>query len=93
MHDDIGLAGKVLEVVRHLVAEIADVDVRELNETTALFGEEPGASLGLDSLDGLEISMALEDRFGLEMREDVDFTLFTTIGSVVEYVLENRAAR
>jgi acyl carrier protein len=44
-------------------------------------------SLGLDSLDFIELSIALEERFGLVIQEDADVSAhFATLGSLVRFV-------
>ena len=40
------------------------------------------ASLGIDSLEGLEVIFALEDRFGISI-SDEDAVAMTTVGAVV----------
>jgi acyl carrier protein len=66
---------------------VTAVIVRELRvETQAV---EPGASiahdLGADSLDAVEVVMALEDEFGLEI-PDRDAERITTVQQAIEYV-------
>jgi acyl carrier protein len=69
-----------------MIAETKGVSVHDLNDDTVLYSEDGAVdSLGLDSLDGLELSLSLEESFGIDLREDVDFRVFHTIGSIVEY--------
>ncbi|HCC33921.1 MAG TPA: acyl carrier protein [Clostridiales bacterium] len=46
--------------------------------------------LELDSLDIVELIMALEEEFDLENIPDEDAERITTVGDAVEYILENR---
>ena len=46
------------------------------------------ADLGADSLDQVELVMALEEEFGNEIPED-DAEKLQTVGSVIEYVEKN----
>jgi len=47
--------------------------------------------LEADSLDAVEIIMAIEDEFGLEIPDEVAETL-RTVGEIVEYVEEHKTA-
>jgi len=45
--------------------------------------------LGLDSLDVLETFMALEKEFGVRIADE-DMEKLTTVGSVIDYIIEHR---
>lgn len=47
--------------------------------------------LDADSLDAVEIIMAIEDEFGIEIPDEMAESL-KTIGEIVEYVEENKTA-
>jgi len=47
------------------------------------------ADLGADSLDTVELIMALEDGFGLEI-EDEDAEKLTTVQLVIDYILAHK---
>lgn len=49
--------------------------------------------LGLDSLDALEISMELEERYGVQFDEDPDKNqaIFENIGTIAAFVAANRS--
>lgn len=82
------------EAIRHLIKE----EVSRLKERTLtpdavpddvlLFDvSENGAdNLGLDSLDALEIVMAIEDQCGVEIPEDIDLKVLATVDTLVAYV-------
>ena len=62
------------------------------------FGVEPDTitmettfedDLGADSLDIVELSMALEEEFGMEEMEEEDISSITTVGDLVHY-LQNK---
>ncbi|MBP3319206.1 MAG: acyl carrier protein [Ruminiclostridium sp.] len=42
--------------------------------------------LGVDSLDLVELSMALEDEFGIEEMSEEDMATIKTVGDLVEYL-------
>ena len=48
--------------------------------------------LGLDSIDALELAMALEERFGVKIGEDpeVNQRIFASVASLAAFVEENR---
>lgn len=46
--------------------DLRDTDPRSIDDDEALFGE----GLGLDSLDALQLAMAVEERFGVAIPED-----------------------
>jgi len=49
-------------------------------------------SLGLDSLDFIEISIAIEERFGFVMDESQDLeSHFETVGTLVKYITSRMA--
>lgn len=55
---------------------------------TPLFGELPE----LDSLGVVELAVALENRFGIEVDdEDVTGEVFATVGGLAEFVAERRS--
>jgi acyl carrier protein len=69
------------EQVRALIAEYLYVDPENVSDD-ARFAEE----LGADSLDCLELMIAIEDRFpGIEIRDD-DLDQFVAVGDLIRYV-------
>lgn len=62
------------------------------------FGLEPGSvsadtafvdDLGADSVDLVELSMALEEEFGLEEMEEEDINSIVTVGDLYKYMQEH----
>jgi len=69
------------------VAELKEADPSAVSGETILFAENSAAgSLNFDSIDGLELALALEEQFGLEFVDDVDFSEVTTVNQVVALV-------
>lgn len=82
-------------VARLLVSalELEDVDAADIQPEAPLFGHEPG-SLGLDSIDALEIALAINQQFAVELRADDEQNsqVFATLKSLSDYVQAARAA-
>ena len=80
-------SGDVIEhEIKRIVAEIIEVDVDAL-DCDAHFQEE----LGVDSLLGLEILAAIEQRFGIEVPEE-ELPNFTTVKKVIAVARERLAS-
>jgi acyl carrier protein len=73
---------EILTKVKAVVAEKLNVGEDQVTEE-AKFVED----LGADSLDQVELIMALEDEFELKIPEE-EAEKLTTVGSAVEYVLK-----
>ncbi len=76
---------KNLEKVIMIVADQLGKDVAEITAETSLQDD-----LGADSLDAVEIIMALEDEFGIEIPDDEAQT-FNNIGEITKYIDEKSA--
>ncbi len=75
----------ILEKVKELIAEQLGVDdLDSITPTTSLMND-----LEADSLDAVEIVMAIEDDFGIEI-PDEEAEGFKNIGDIVEYVEANK---
>ena len=64
----------------------------EIDPDERLFGEGPG--LGLDSLDMLELSMAVEQKYGVKLRSDDpdNAKIFSSLRSLSQHIQSRRAA-
>jgi len=68
-------------IVREL--NLQDVRPEAIDEQAPLFGE----GLGLDSLDALQLAMALEEHFGIKIPEgDEARRIFRSVASIAEYL-------
>ena len=72
--------------VREIVAEQLERDVNEVTSTASLIDD-----LGADSLDIVELVMAMEEEFDIEIPDEHADRL-QTIGSAVEYLKERLEA-
>lgn len=70
----------VLEKVKELVAVQFNVDEEEIGLETSFKD-----TLNADSLDLVELVMALEDEFGMDVEDD-EVEEILTIGDAVEYI-------
>jgi len=73
-----------------LMVEVLNLDTApdEINPDAPLYGE----GLGLDSIDMLEISLAIGKRYGVELRADDDDSrlVFASLRSLAQHVAEHR---
>ena len=72
----------VFEKVKALLAEQLDADEAGITEETIIMDD-----LGADSLDIVEMLMAIEDEFGVDV-PDEDAQSLKTVGDVVRYIEE-----
>lgn len=71
------------------VLNLEDVEVSEIAPEEPLFGD----GLGLDSIDALEIALAIAQQYGVEMKAEDENTkqAFATLRSLTEFVEQNKA--
>lgn len=72
--------------------ELEDVEAADIEPTAPLFGHDP-ESLGLDSIDALEIALAINQAFGIKLRADDEKNshIFATLRALTHHVQEQRA--
>ncbi|WP_262429707.1 acyl carrier protein [Paratissierella segnis] len=70
----------IFEKVKNIVAEQLDEDIEKITMETSMMSD-----LEADSLDAVEIIMALEDEFGVSI-PDEDAESFKNIGDIVKYL-------
>ena len=75
-------------IVEALVLE--DITPEEIETDAPLFVE----GLGLDSIDALELAMALEERYGVKIEDDPEENrrIFASVKSLADFVSSQRAA-
>jgi acyl carrier protein len=65
--------------------KLLDVNPEDIQDDAPLFGE----SLGLDSLDAVEIVVLVQKHFGIGIRE-ANKTAFSSIKTLADYIRANR---
>lgn len=73
----------VFEKIKEIIVEQLGVDEASITASTHLMKD-----LEADSLDAVEIIMAIEDEFGIEV-PDEDAEKFQSVGDIVKYVEDN----
>lgn len=76
---------EIAEKVKSIVAEQLGVKAEEVKDDAKFIDD-----LGADSLDTVELVMALEEEFGAEI-PDEDAEKLTTVGDAIKYVEEKAA--
>lgn len=76
--------------VAKLIVEALNLDVApaEIEPEAPLFGE----GLGLDSIDALEIALAISKRYGFQLRSDDErnHRIFASLRSLAAHIEKNR---
>lgn len=80
--------------------EMADLLVEALNlediSAAEIAPEEPlfGEGLGLDSIDALEIALAISQKYGVQMQAEDENTrsAFATLAALTDFVAERKSA-
>jgi acyl carrier protein len=76
-------------------ALIEELDLRgkqeaDIDDAAPLFGE----GLGLDSLDALQLAMAIEERFGVKVPEgDEGRSVFASVNAIAEFIEQSDKSR
>ena len=81
------MASPIEDKVRAIIAEQLGVKPEEVTPQASFIDD-----LGADSLDTVELVMALEEEFGIEI-PDEDAEKMTTVGDALKYVQEKSAAK
>ncbi len=71
--------------VKEVIADTVSIDEADITLEASLKED-----LGIDSLDAVEISIALEDAFGLSIPQE-ELTGFVTVQNIVDYIDANKA--
>jgi len=69
---------------------LEDVDADEIDSAEPLFGD----GLGLDSIDALELAMAIDKRYGVRIKADDsgNEAIFANVESLAQFVATKRSA-
>ena len=80
------MAEAVTDRVRAIIAEQLGVKVEEVTDAASFIED-----LGADSLDTVELVMALEEEFGIEI-PDEDAEKMTSVGDSIKYIESKTAS-
>jgi acyl carrier protein len=72
---------ELLKKMKEIVADKLSIGEDQVTESASFIDD-----LGADSLDTVELVMALEDQFGLDI-PDEDAEKLTTVGKAMDYIL------
>jgi acyl carrier protein len=81
-------------VIKRLIVEACDkeIDPQSIGDDEVLFG--PAARLALDSLDALQVSMALQKRFGIRLVDSTETRrILATVASLADFLAASPVAR
>lgn len=85
-----GLSPFELEVARLIVntLNLEDIKPEDISPQAPLFGE----GLGLDSIDALELALAISKTYGFQLRSDdtANTQIFSSLASLCKHIQENR---
>ncbi len=76
---------EIFEAVKEIVIEQLDIEPEKVTAEASFAND-----LGADSLDTVELVMALEEKFDLEIPDDVAEQI-DTVGKAVEHISSNAA--
>jgi acyl carrier protein len=77
----------VPQEVKEIIVEQLGVDPAQVTDEASFVDD-----LGADSLDTVELVMALEEKFGLEI-PDEEAEKITTVGEAIKYIEEKTAGK
>lgn len=78
---------ELLKKVKAIVADKLSISEDQVTEDASFIDD-----LGADSLDTVELVMALEDEFDMDIPDD-DAEKLTTVGKAMDYVLEHLSSK
>ena len=85
------MSDELINEIKSLIIEalkLEDIALSDIDENEPLFVE----GLGLDSIDALELGIALQKRYGLSLQAESETTRehFANVVSLAKYVAEHR---
>ena len=89
MNSNVELEQELTQLIVKAV-NLEDVETDEIAPDSPLFGE----GLGLDSIDALEIAIAISDKYGVQLRSDDQEQLkqiFSSVRNLARHIGENIA--
>lgn len=89
MSNSVDLETEIKQLIIHSLL-LEDLTVADIESDAPLFIE----GLGLDSIDALELAMALQERFGVQIQDapDANREIFASVKSLAAFVVSQRDA-
>ncbi|GLS27438.1 phosphopantetheine-binding protein [Marinibactrum halimedae] len=74
------------------VLDLEDIEPEEIEPKAALFGSQDPNGLGLDSIDALEIALAIAQNYNIQLKADDEnnHAIFNSLSSLTEYINAHR---
>jgi acyl carrier protein len=67
---------------------LEDISGDEIDDNDPLFGDD---GLGLDSVDSIELVLAIEKEYGVKISDSSQYeTIFASVNSLLNYINENK---
>jgi len=73
-----------VEKIKQIISKELDIDEAEVVDSASLVDD-----LGADSLSVMELMIAFDDEFGVEVPEE-DYEKLLTVGDIVNYITSNK---
>jgi len=87
MADPLATRSRIKELIVHSL-NLEGLSPESIGDDDRLFGE----GLGLDSVDALELVVALEKEFGISIQShEIERSVFASVASLADFVLKCRA--
>lgn len=80
-------AEQVKEVIMDTLNLHEEFEPDEIDVKASLFGDE---GLGLDSLDALQLAVAVDEKWGVTIDESMGETVFQNIQTIADHINANR---
>jgi len=85
------MSGPLTDAIKRLIVDalmLEDVEPSQIEDEAPLFG----AGLGLDSIDALELALAIDKKFGVKIEAEDERTkeIFRSVASLSAYVADKK---
>lgn len=68
--------------------KLEDIEVEDIEDSDALFGDE---GLGLDSVDSIELVLIIEKEYGVKIQNPEQYNeIFASVENLLKYINDNK---